>query len=34
MLIRTLAGDTLEEQNILLKPSLIVRESCGGLSAT
>ena len=30
MLIQKLQGDTLDEDQILLKPSLVVRQSCGG----
>jgi DNA-binding LacI/PurR family transcriptional regulator len=34
MLIGCLKGEHLEEQSIILKPTLVVRDSCGGLSAT
>jgi LacI family transcriptional regulator len=30
MLIKIISGEILEEEHIILKPSLIVRQSCGG----
>ncbi len=32
MLIHRIQGETLENENIILKPSLVIRHSCGGMS--
>lgn len=32
MLIHRIQGETLENENVILKPSLVIRQSCGGMS--
>ena len=34
MLLLSLMGETPEEQHIILKPTLVIRQSCGSLSGT
>lgn len=32
MLIQCIQGETLENEKVILKPSLVIRGSCGGMS--